>query len=133
MTIMPPTVCKLVLWAIAACYAYGALVHLMNMAGFSGFDWTSAPLKWQILDVVYLALDVVVVAGFVLGRRVGFVAFYAAAVSQILLYTLLRAWILDVPEAFARSPEEIAYLDLLVGFHVVTLALVTAVLRRRKA
>jgi hypothetical protein len=76
-------------------------------------------------------LDLVVVAGLVLGRRFGFIAFYASAASQIRLYTLLRAWILDVPEAFARSPDEIAYLDLLVGFHIVTLGLVTAVLRLR--
>ncbi|MDX1575284.1 MAG: hypothetical protein R3285_03760 [Kiloniellales bacterium] len=99
----------------------------------SGFEWRTAPLKWQILDIVYLGLDLAVVAGFALGRRFGFFAFYAAAASQILLYTLLRAWVLDVPEAFARSPEETAYLDLLVGFHVVTLVLVTGVLRLRKA
>jgi hypothetical protein len=128
MASMSPRVCKLVLWAIAAFYAYGALVHLMNMAGFSGFDWRTAPLKWQVLDIAYLGLDLVVVAGLVLGRRFGFIAFYASAASQIRLYTLLRAWILDVPEAFARSPDEIAYLDLLVGFHIVT---VTAVLRLR--
>lgn len=129
---MLPRVCKLVLWVIAAFYAYGALVHLLNMAGFSGFDWRTAPLKWQVLDIACLGLDVVVVTGFVLERRFGFIAFYAAAASQILLYTLLRDWILDVPEVFARSREEIAYLDLLVGFHIVTLMLVTAVLRLRK-
>jgi hypothetical protein len=104
----------------------------MNMAGFSGFDWRTAPLKWQVLDIAYLGLNLVVVTGFVLERRFGFIAFYAAAAGQILLYTLLRAWILDVPEAFARSPEEIANLDLLVGFHIVTLVLVMAVLRLRK-
>jgi hypothetical protein len=76
MASMSPRVCKLVLWVIAAFYACGALVHLLNMAGFSGFDWRTAPLKWQVLDI--------------------------------------------------------AYLDLLVGFHVVTLGLVTAVLRLRK-
>ena len=75
MTAMSARACKFILWAIAALYAYGALVHAMNMAGSSGFDWTSAPLKWQILDIAYLGLDLVVVAGFVLGRRFGFIAF----------------------------------------------------------
>jgi hypothetical protein len=56
MASMSPRVCKLVLWVIAAFYAYGALVHLMNMAGFSGFDWRTAPLKWQVLDIAYLGL-----------------------------------------------------------------------------
>ena len=48
--------------------------------------------------------------------------------SQILLYTVFRAWIVDVPEAFARTPEEIAYLDSLVAFHGVTLVLVSLAL-----
>lgn len=123
---------KAVLWVVAAFYAYGTLVHVLNMAGLSGFDWAAVPLKWQVLDVVYLILDVVVVAGFVRGWRAGSVAFFAAATSQIVLYTAFRAWILDVPEAFARTPEEIAYLDALVVFHLVTLVLVTLALWLRR-
>ena len=42
-------------YAIAACYAYGAAVHVTNMVGLSGFDWLEAPLKWQVLDVACLA------------------------------------------------------------------------------
>ena len=30
---------------------------------FSGFAQVTAPLKWQILDIVYLILDVVVLVG----------------------------------------------------------------------
>ncbi len=40
-------------------------MHIANIAGFNGFDWLSAPLKWQLLDVVYLVLDIAVVAGVV--------------------------------------------------------------------
>ena len=36
--------------------------------------------------------------------------------------------LMDVPPAFARSPEEIKALDGLVIFHVVTIALITLVL-----
>lgn len=117
-------IAKIILWCVAGFYAYGAVVHVMNMVGLSGFDWSRAPLKWQVLDVVYLILDVVVAVGLVLGWRAGYVAFFAAALSQIVLYTVLRDWIIDVPEEFARSPEEVAYLNGLVWFHVVTIALV---------
>ena len=119
------TVSKLILWGVALFYAYGAIVHLMNIAGFSGFDWLRAPLKWQILDIVYLVLDIIVAAGLLLGWRSGLFAFYIAAISQIILYTAFRQWILDVPQEFVRSPQEISYLGGLVVFHVITLVLVS--------
>lgn len=129
---MARLVSKIIFSIVAAFYAYGALVHIMNMLGLSGFDWLDAPPKWQILDVVYLILDVIVAVGLVLAWRLGFVAFFAAAVSQIVLYTVLRSWIIDVPAEFQRSPEEIAYLDYLVGFHVVTIILVGVALWWRR-
>ena len=58
----------------------------------------------------------------VAGLRVGAVALFVAALSQILLYSVFRDWILDVPAEFARSPDEVAYLDVLITFHVVTLS-----------
>ncbi len=118
-----------ILWVVSGFYAYGAAVHVLNMASLTGFDWPTAPRRWQALDVVYLGLDVAVVAGLVRRRTYAVAAFYAAAVSQIVLYTALRGWVLDVPEAFAVSPAQRSYLDVLVGFHVVTLAGVTWALR----
>ena len=116
------------LWIVALFYAYGAAVHVMNMAGLSGFVWADAPTKWQVLDVVYLVLDVVVCVGFFAGWRIAYVAFYVAATSQVVLYTALRSWILDVPEAFAVSPEQASYLGVLVVFHLVTLVCVSLAL-----
>ena len=58
---------KIIIWAVALFYTYGALVHIMNILGLSGFDWAGAPLKWQLLDIVYLFLDVVVAVGFFAG------------------------------------------------------------------
>lgn len=125
---------NVILWTVALFYAYGAFVHVANIAGLNGFDWPTAPLKWQVLDVVYLVLDIVVAIGLIIGWRIGIVAFFVAAASQIVLYTAFRTWILDVPEAFARTPEEIAYLDTLVAFHVITIAAVAvALLLRRKS
>lgn len=60
-----------VFWIVAAFYAYGALVHILNIASLTGFAWSKAPLNWQVLDVVYLVLDVVVVVGLVRGWWIG--------------------------------------------------------------
>ena len=119
-------------WAIAALYAYGALVHVMNIVGLSGFAWLGAPLKWQVLDIVYLGLDVAIVAC-VFRRTAAAVPLLAiAALSQILLYTLGRPWVLDVPNEYRPAPSSVAYLDGLVIFHAATLAvLVTLLLRGR--
>lgn len=115
-------------YGIAAAYAYGACVHIANMAGLTGFNWLSAPLKWQVLDVVYLALDVAVVVGIILAKRFWIVAFGIAAISQIVLYTTLRSWVLDVPAAFAVPPESVNYLDGMVAFHIASLAVIGALL-----
>jgi len=126
---------RVIFCVIAAFYAYGALVHVLNMLSLTGFSWMQAPVKWQALDIVYLIIDVTVVAGLLMGRFFGLVAFYVAAASQIILYTVLRDWILNVPEAFAPSPDDVGYLDTLVAFHVVTLIVMTAALwlERRRA
>jgi hypothetical protein len=119
---------SIVIWAVAAFYLYGAAVHVCNMLSLSGFDWRAAPVKWQGLDILYLILDLIVVVGLILGWKVGFIAFYLAAISQVFLYTLLRAWILDVPAEFAVSDEQRAYLNGLVVFHCVTVVLVSLAL-----
>ena len=111
-------------YGIGTAYAYGAYVHVANMAGINGFDWLNAPLKWQALDVVYLLLDVAVVAGVVLAKRFWIIAFGLAAISQIILYTALRSWVLDVPAAFAVTPESINYLNGLVAFHIASLVVI---------
>ena len=122
---------SIIIWTVAACYVYGAAVHVLNMLGLSGFDWRAAPLKWQALDVAYLIVDLVVVAGLALRSKIGFGAFYLAAISQIVLYTLLRDWVTDVPPEFAVTEQQRGYLTTLVVFHCVTLVLVTMALWSR--
>ena len=117
-----------VIWIVALFYLYGAAVHVFNILGLSGFDWKVAPLKWQVLDVVYLVIDLLVVIGLILSWRAGFVAFYIAAISQIILYTVFREWIIDVPPEFSVSEAQRGYLTSLVIFHCVTIALVTLAL-----
>lgn len=117
-----------VLWIVALFYAYGASVHIMNMASLTGFEWIDAPLKWQVLDIVYLVIDMVVAVGFFAKWRIAFFAFYIAAFSQIVLYTLMREWIIDVPAEFAVSPGQVAYLNSLVIFHITTIFFVSSAL-----
>ena len=124
-------VAAMIIGIVALFYAYGAAIHFLNILSLTGFDWTTAPLKWQVLDVVYLILDVLVVFGLVRGRKVGYVAFYLAALSQIVLYTLLKSWITDASPDFAVPDEQQSYLTALVVFHIFTLVLVTASVRIR--
>lgn len=112
-------------YLLAAAYAYGAGVHLANMAGAMGLAWADAPLKWQVLDVGYLALNLVAAVGLAGHRRTGVVAAAAGAVTQILLYTLFRDWLLDVPQAAVAA----GYLDGLVVFHVASLAVMALSVR----
>jgi len=124
-TVLP----RVILWVIAAFYAFGAYDHVASIAGNHGYAWSEAPLKWQMLDIAYLALDIVVVVGFLLRWRIGVIAFFVVAVSQIVLYTALRTWIIDVPVKFARAPEQIGYLNMVVIFHIVSIVLVLVALR----
>ena len=118
-----------VFWVVALFYGYGALVHLLNILGMGGFNWTDAPTRWQVLDVTYLILDAIVFVGFFFRAKVSLIAFYVAALSQIVLYTVLRSWVVDVPDEFQITPEQNQYLTTLVIFHVVTVILVTVAVR----
>ena len=114
-----------ILAVVSAFYAYGALVHVLNMLSLTGFDWFDAPAKWQALDIVYLLLDVAVCIGLVRRRQLSIYAFYLAGFSQVILYTALRAWIMDVPEAYAITSAQDDYLTGLVVFHLITLTAVS--------
>lgn len=105
-----------VLRAISVFYLYGAIVHAANLAGLSQpAEVAEVPAHWVAGDVVYLVLDLAVVAGVWTRRRWGVAAFLVAALSQVALYTL-------VPGAFALTAEHRAALRWLVGFHAVCLA-----------
>lgn len=119
-------------YGLAAFYGYGAAVHVANVMGWMGFDWALAPLKWQVLDGLYLALDIAVIVGLLSGSAWALPALILAATSQILLYTAFRAWVLDVPADFAVAPSDVAYLDGLVIFHIACLVALGAVFLRNR-
>ena len=117
-----------IIWIIALFYLYGTAVHVFNILGLSGFNWREAPLKWQVLDIVYLVIDLIVVIGLILSWRIGYIAFYLAATSQIILYTVFREWIVDVPPEYSVNDEQRGYLTSLVVFHCATIVLLTLAL-----
>jgi hypothetical protein len=78
--------------------------------------------------MLYLGIDLLVVVRPMLSWRIGFVAFYIAAISQIFLYTVLRDWMVDVPPDFAVSEVQQGYLTALVIFHCATVILFTSAL-----
>lgn len=121
---------KALRYPLMAFYAYGAAVHVANIAGWTGFDWLAAPSKWQLLDVIYLTLDIGVFVGLLTNRWWAMLLLILAACSQIMLYTIFRSWVLDVPAAFQVEPEGAANLDSLVLFHVACLSGVGLVLWR---
>ena len=118
---------KGIIWIIALLYLYGAIVHLMNILGLMGFDWLKAPLKWQILDISYLILDITVAIGFFLKWRVAFICFYIATISQLFLYTIFKSWIIDVPKEFTLSSDQLSGLNTLVIFHLITIILISVI------
>ena len=119
---------RVILWTVSACYAYGAAVHAMSIAGLAGYDWTDAPLRWQVLDVAYLALDAVVVVALPRRRAVGYAAFFCAAISQIVLYTAMRGWVLGASAPLSGADAS-AQLDALVAFHMIAIAAVVLAIR----
>ena len=111
---------KAIFWIVAAFYAFGALVHVMNILGLSGYSWPRTAQMAGIGRHLFAARHF----GGGFAWRIGFIA----AVSQIFLYTVLRSWITDVPDEFARPPEEVSSLSGLVIFHIVTIALIVVAL-----
>ena len=107
-----------------AFYIYGASVHLLNMASRTGFAWPNAPTHWKALDIIYLIVDIAVVYGLLSGSRFGGVLLAGAAASQIVLYTAMRDWVLNVPEDYAVDDAQRSYLNVLVGFHIITLIII---------
>ncbi len=107
-----------------AFYLYGASVHVLNMCSRTGFAWPTAPTHWKALDIGYLIVDIAVVYGLLIGSRLGVVLLAGAAASQIVLYTAMRDWVLNVPDDYAVDDAQRSYLNVLVGFHILTLIVI---------
>ena len=98
---------------LALVLGYGALVHVGNIAGWSGRLWLETPLLWRVLDGVLLAFDLGVGLGLWLQKNWAIAAFVLGIVFlQLVPYTLFR-------DRFATTPEEFATLNGLIGTLIV--------------
>jgi len=119
---------RAILWGIAVFYAFDAYEHVANIAGGHGLSGPAAPFKGNALDVAYLALDIIVIVGFMLRWRIGVFAFFAVAGSQVILYTLLRPWVADMQGRTTPTYGGFGYLDLLALLQVAAIVLVLVAL-----
>lgn len=106
---------KIFFWVIAAIYAVGAIVHIRNILGLSGYAWQTSPMLWRVFDIAFLVLNLAVIAGVLGGKGWAVIAFLAATALQLVLYTMF-------PSHFAETSEQAAALRGLVFTHLALLA-----------
>jgi hypothetical protein len=111
---------------VALVLAYGATVHIGNMAGLTGTPWLSTPLLWRGMDVALLVFDIV--AAIALWRGLGWsvwLVFGGIALLQFVPYTLLRSH-------FILKPEDAQTLNGLLGTEAILLGIFALLLWLKK-
>lgn len=107
---------KIFLRILAVIYAFAAILHIGSILGFGRIPFAEAPLSWQISDVFYGIVDMIAAVGLFLVRPWGIAAFFLAAISEILLFTL-------VPEWFVLEAQQLTMLRGFIAYHVIALAI----------
>ncbi|MEM9150801.1 MAG: hypothetical protein AAGB19_10155 [Cyanobacteria bacterium P01_F01_bin.3] len=111
---------------VAFFLAYGATVHIGNMAGLTGTPWLATPLLWRCMDIALLLFDVIAAVSLWkgLGWSVWFV-FGGIILLQFVPYTLLRSH-------FVLKPEDAQTLNGLMGTEAILLALFLILILAKK-
>ena len=73
-------------WVLTIVFAIFALIHIEHI--ISG-GWNRVDLHWELIDVVYGGLAVVVVCGLLTRRRASVIAMYTYSLSQLAIITFL--------------------------------------------
>ncbi len=111
---------------MALVLAYGATVHIGNMAGLTGTPWLSTPLLWRGMDVALLIFNVV--SAIALWRGLAWsvwLVFGGITLLQFVPYTLLRSH-------FILKPEDAQTLNGLLGTEVLLLAIFALLIGLKK-
>ena len=111
---------------VAFFLAYGATVHIGNIAGPSGTPRLATLLLWRCMDIALLVFDIVAAVSLWkgLGWSVWFV-FGGIILLQFVPYTLLRSH-------FILKPEDAQTLNGLLGTETILLALFLILLLAKK-
>jgi len=107
---------KTFLRILAVIYAFAAILHIGTIAGFGRMPFADMPLSWQLSDIAYGLIDTVAAIGLWQQKNWGVAAFLVAAVSEILLFTL-------VPDWFVTEPGQLVMLRGFVVYHLVAIAI----------
>lgn len=106
---------KIFLRILAAIYAFAAVLHIGTILGFGRVPFMEAPLSWQLSDIFYGIVDTIAAVGLFQQKSWGIAAFFIAAISEILLFTL-------VPDWFVVEPSQLTMLRGFVVYHLVAIA-----------
>ena len=102
---------------IAFILVYGGVVHVGNIAGWSGTPWLDTPMLWRVMDIVLLAFDVVTAIALWMGLAWSVLVLFGGIISlQILPYTIWRS-------QFISKPEDGAVLNQLIGVELIMLSI----------
>ena len=107
---------KIFLRILAIIYAFAAVLHIGSILGLGRMPFADMPLAWQLSDIAYGIIDTVAAIGLWQQKRWGIAAFFLAAGSEILLFTL-------VPDWFTSDPTELRMLNGFIVYHLIAITM----------
>ncbi|NEQ79904.1 MAG: hypothetical protein F6K26_06450 [Moorea sp. SIO2I5] len=110
---------------LAFIFAYGAIVHFSNIAGFGEMPWLETPLTWRIGDVFYGILDTAAVIGLWQRQVWGIGLCLVGILSQFIIYTVFIDY-------FAATPEQRQTIYGLLGTEAILVLILTTLLLLKK-
>jgi len=117
---------KMFLRILAVIYACAAVLHIGSILGFGRIPFAEAPLSWQLSDIAYGIVDTIAAVGLFLLKSWGVVAFFVAAISEILLFTLAPDW-------FVVEKWQLTLLRGFVVYHIIAIAIYVLLYYRENA
>ena len=87
-----------------------------RILGLGRIPFSEAPLSWQLSDIFYGAIDTIAAVGLFQQKSWGVAAFFVAAISEVLLFTLVPQW-------FVVEPAQLTMLRGFVAYHLVAISI----------
>ncbi len=116
---------RIYLGLVAVLFGFGAAVHVANILGLSGYQWASAPMSWRIFDIVFLALDLSVVAAVMLRSGWSIPLVLVTCGLQIVLYAFFA-------DRFSQNSDQAAAIRHLLYLNLALAGTLLFLLARRR-